>query len=79
MPVVLRVGSYTFQFWASDQSEPPHIHVRTGRRKAKFWLTPHVHLARNQGFPPHELREIRALVLEHSAMFIERWHEFFNH
>ena len=78
MPVVLRVGPYTFQFWASDRGEPPHIHVRSGRRKAKFWLTPEVRLARNQGFKPHELTVIRALVVEHAAMFVERWHGFFN-
>jgi hypothetical protein len=78
MPVVLRIGQFVFQFWASDRSEPPHVHVRAGRRKAKYWLVPEVRLARNQGFKPHELTVIRALVLEHSEFLLERWHEFFD-
>ena len=79
MPVLLRVGSFMFQFWASDRHEPPDIHVRSGRRKAKFWLVPQVRLARNQGFKPHELTVLRALTIEHSKFFVEKWHEFFNH
>lgn len=78
MPIVLRVGPFTFQFFASDHDEPPHIHVRAGRRKAKFWLTAGVRLARNQGFKPHELTVIQALIIEHAALFLEKWHEFFN-
>jgi hypothetical protein len=78
MPVLLRVGPFVFLFWASDRDEAPHVHVRAGRRKAKFWLEPAVRLARNQGFRAHELTVIRALVVEYREFFLEKWHEFFD-
>ena len=39
---------------------------------AKFWLQP-VALARNFGFPAHELRRIRILIEEHQTRFLEVW------
>ena len=78
MPVVLRVGPYQFQFFASHRTEPAHIHVRRERRKAKFWLEPAISLARNERFAPHELNELRRLVGKNRAFFLEKWHEFFN-
>ena len=30
-----------------------HIHVLYGRQEAKFWLEPHVELAKNSGIPEH--------------------------
>jgi hypothetical protein len=50
MPTVLQDGPYNFIFFSSDQSEPPHIHVKRDRQIVKFWLTP-VSLANNRGFP----------------------------
>jgi hypothetical protein len=40
MPAVLEDGPYSFLFFSSDGSEPPHVHVRRERRIAKFWLDP---------------------------------------
>jgi Domain of unknown function (DUF4160) len=77
MPVILRVGSYQFQFFASDHDEPPHIHVRNGRKKVKFWLTPVIRMAKNQRFKPHELTLIRSIIQEQRAYFLEKWHEEF--
>ena len=57
MPTVLRDGPYSFLFFSSDEGEPPHIHVQRENRVAKFWLNP-VRLAKNWGFPPHELNQI---------------------
>lgn len=37
MPAVLREGPYTFAFFASDRSEPRHIHIKHDRQAAKFW------------------------------------------
>jgi hypothetical protein len=78
MPIVLRIGGYRFGFFASDRSEPPHIHVRRGRKKVKFWLVPEVRLARNERFAQHELNELRRTVIAHRAYIIEKWHEFFD-
>lgn len=77
MPIVLRIGPYRFGFFASDIGEPPHIHIRRERRKAKFWLFPEVRLANSERFAMHELRSLRKIVVQHRVYFLERWNEFF--
>jgi hypothetical protein len=78
MPIILRIGPYRFEFYASDMDEPPHIHVRRGRLKAKFWLIPKVEIARNQRFAAHELNKIERLVVLNRQHFVEQWHEYFD-
>ena len=78
MPVVLRVKGYRFGFYASDQDEPMHVHVKKGARIAKYWLEPAVKLADNSDFRSHELNKIRRLVSRHREYLIEAWHEFFR-
>ena len=76
MPTVLEAGPYSFIFFSSDRGEPPHIHVKRERRIAKFWLDPVV-LAKNRGFPGHELNHIARLAAEHESVLLEAWHEYF--
>jgi hypothetical protein len=49
MPTVLRIGPYRFYFWANESQEPPHIHVESAEREAKYWLAP-VAFCSNKGF-----------------------------
>lgn len=77
MPTVLNDGPYGFIFFSSDRGGPPHIHVKCERRIAKFWLGPVV-LARNRGFPGHELNYIARLVAKHERDLLEAWHEYFG-
>ena len=77
MPTVLEDGPYSFVCFSSDKGEPPHIHVKRDRRIAKFWLAP-VSLAKNRGFPGHELNRIARLVVQHEATLVEAWHEYFG-
>ena len=77
MPTVLEEGPYSFVFFSSDKGEPPHIHVKRERRIAKFWLNP-VLLAKNRGFPGHELNQIARLVAKHELVLLEKWHEYFG-
>jgi len=77
MPTVLREGPYVFAFFASDQREPRHIHVKRDRQAAKFWLEP-VGLAKNTGFSEAELRIIERRVLHHLPMFMRAWDDFFG-
>ena len=74
MPTVLRVGRYRFYFFSNEGEEPPHIHVKTERDQAKFWLEP-IGLAANYGYRAHELTEIEQLVREHYAHLMEAWNE----
>ncbi|MBI3466090.1 MAG: DUF4160 domain-containing protein [Planctomycetes bacterium] len=77
MPIVQRVGPYSFLFFSSDAGEPVHIHVKRDERVAKFWLNP-VSLARNRGFREHELTEIARMILLHREELIEAWHDYFG-
>jgi hypothetical protein len=78
MPIVLRVGPYAFGFFASDQSEPPHVHVSSQGRTAKFWLEPTVSLQRAGRFRRHELAKIEKVIAENRAELLEAWHDFFR-
>lgn len=73
MPKILQSGPYRFYFYSHEPNEPAHIHVDRDDLSAKFWLQT-VELARNFGFSPRELRKIRAIIVQHRAMFLEAWH-----
>jgi hypothetical protein len=77
MPTVLRIKNYRFFFFSNEGNEPPHIHVESGNKYAKFWLEP-VQLARSVDFNARELNEIRKLILENLNFVKEKWHEHFG-
>ena len=77
MPTVHQDGPYDFVFFSSDRGEPLHIHVKRDRQICKFWLDP-VSLAKNQGFPDHELNRIERLVVKWRALLLEEWHGYFS-
>ena len=77
MPVIARIGPYRLYYYSHDRSEPPHVHVDRDDRTAKFWLAP-VTLAYNIGFRAKELRDLRRLVSEHAAEFLEIWNDNFG-
>lgn len=76
MPTVLRDGPYSFVFFSSDRGEPAHIHVKRDRQIAKFWLDP-LSLAKNRGFPDHELTTVERLVDKHHQTLLDAWHDHF--
>jgi hypothetical protein len=77
MPTILRVGPYRFFFYATDRTEPIHVHVERENFKAKFWLLP-VRLSDSAGFSVAELSRIRGIIGAHEGLIVERWHDFFN-
>ncbi len=77
MPTVLRIQGHRFFFYSQEKGEPPHIHVEHGDRTAKYWLSP-VSLASSERFRGHELNRVRAMVITHGAVFLEKWHEHFG-
>ncbi|TCJ12984.1 DUF4160 domain-containing protein [Parasulfuritortus cantonensis] len=75
MPTVRGIaGAYRFFFYSFDCNEPAHVHVKREGMTCKFWLDP-VSLAGNDGFPAHELTQIRRLVASHHQRLLESWHE----
>jgi len=77
MPTVLRIDGYRFFFYSDDQNEPPHVHVSSGGKKAKFWLDP-VELARTTGYTMVEVNRIWRIVLDNAELLRERWDEFYR-
>ena len=72
MPTVLRVGGCQFSFYSNERHEPPHVHVRSGGKEAKVWLSDGT-VARARGLAEHELREIAQLVYENRQQLADRW------
>lgn len=72
MPVIFRQKGYAFFFVMFDLTEPIHIHVRHGRREAKYWLQP-LTLAWNHGYGPHELNEIERLIGDNFGLIKQTW------
>jgi len=77
MPVVLRIGPYTFFFYSLENNEPPHIHVRRDKSLLKFWLDP-IELASVYGFKSHEITTIRSLVSDNREKLLEAWYAYFG-
>ena len=77
MPTVLREGPYRFFFYASDRTEPEHVHVERDDRAAKFWIDP-VRLHRSGGMRRSEIRRIARIIEENQTVLLEAWHEYFD-
>jgi hypothetical protein len=77
MPTVLRIKGHRFFFFSNEGNEPPHIHIETADKYAKFWINPIV-LATSIGYNSKELREIHQIIEEYKNLFEEKWHEYFG-
>lgn len=78
MPTILREGPYRFYFVSGDRGEPPHVHVHRDSASAKLWLNP-VELASSGRLSRSELREIHRIVERNRTLFLEEWHDYFDH
>lgn len=77
MPAVLRWGPYRAFFYSNEGSEPPHIHVRSGDKEAKFWLHD-LDVAVNAGFPVHEIGDMIRHLRDNREALVKAWHEHFG-
>ena len=80
MPALMRDGPLRVFFYSNEGNprEPPHVHVIDGRDEAKFWLTPEVSMAYNDGLKARTLARALRLVEQHRNRFEEAWHEYFT-
>ena len=77
MPTIFITQGFRFFFFSGEGNEPPHVHVEHGDKVAKYWLNP-AELSSSGGFRSHELTKVRALVIEHRHLFMEKWNEHFS-
>ena len=77
MPTILRLGAFRFFFYSNEFGEPPHIHIQSDKKLAKFWLQP-VTFSKSTNFSPKELRKLEKIVLENERTLLEAWNGYFN-
>ena len=77
MPTVLRWGPYRAFFYSNEGREPPHVHVRSGDKEAKFWLHD-LDVAVNAGFPAHEIGDMIRHLRDNREALVKAWHEHFG-
>ncbi|MDD4892010.1 MAG: DUF4160 domain-containing protein [Phycisphaerae bacterium] len=77
MPTIYRWKGYRFFFFSNEGSppEPPHVHIRHGERRAKFWLVPEVALANAWRMNASELSDLEKIVQDKREDFERAWHE----
>ena len=80
MPVVLRIDGFKFVFYANEGNprEPVHIHAKSGRDEAKFWLSSNVALAFNRGLSSSALGRAQRLAESHRDELERAWNDFFS-
>lgn len=74
MPEVFRKDGYVFFFYANENLEPIHVHVRRAGGFAKFWIEP-VLLESSQGMKTQELSRAEELILDHLELIRRKWDE----
>lgn len=77
VPTLRREAGFAFRFRASDQREPPHVHVEGNGGQAKFWLDG-VKLEKSAGYNRRQLMQIARIVEAHADEFEARWHDYFD-
>lgn len=80
MPAILRTGGFRFFFYTNEGRPPgpPHIHVMTAGKEAKFWLTPTVKFVTTEGLDFRELRTSADIIKQHQNLFLEAWNDYFG-
>jgi hypothetical protein len=76
-PTIVRDGQFRLFFFSREEARI-HVHVAHPDGEAKFWLTPHVHLAVNIGLSPTQVRQAQAVVLAHLTEIEDAWHRHFG-
>jgi Domain of unknown function (DUF4160) len=78
VPEAFREGPYVVLFYSNERHEPRHVHVRRDRQEVKIWLSD-LSVARNRGFPQHEVNAIvRDLISPRREEIFEAWNEHFG-
>jgi hypothetical protein len=76
-PTVLRDGQFRLFFFSREEARI-HVHVSHPDGEAKFWLTPHIHLAISAGLDQRQIREAQSIVETHIGAITNAWHSHFE-
>jgi hypothetical protein len=75
-PTVFRDGPFRF-FFVSREEQRMHVHVQSADGEAKFWIEPHIELARNHQLSAQDLARTLQLVEEHEQEIRDAWQRHF--
>jgi len=80
VPTIFRANGYRFFFYSNggDPREPVHVHAERGGSEAKFWISPDVRVAYNDGFNARSLRELADLIEANRRRVEEACDDFFG-
>jgi len=76
-PTVFRQNEYRFYFFSREEARM-HVHVSCADGEAKFWLTPDISLAANQGLSHQQVNEIMKIVEERRDDIESSWNKHFS-
>lgn len=76
-PTVARDGQFRLFFFSREETRI-HIHLSHPDGEAKFWLTPAVHLAVNDGLSATQLKQAQAAVERHLMEIENAWRQHFG-
>lgn len=76
-PTVFREGQFRFFFFSREEPRI-HVHVAHPDGEAKFWLTPHIHLATSVGLSQRQLYEAQLMTEAHIQEITDAWNRHFS-
>jgi len=76
-PTVFRWKEYRFFFFSREEKRI-HIHVYCPDGEAKFWIEPHVLLARNYNLSESRIGDLKKKILEHRDEITVDWKAHFR-
>lgn len=71
------IEGYKFQFYSSDESEPPHMHVLKSGNVAKIWLES-FQVQYNRGYSAPEINRVIRLTRANNKLLKEKWNAHFG-
>lgn len=76
-PTVFRQAQYHFFFNSREESRM-HVHVKTVKGEAKFWLEPIISYGVSYNLTKKELGEIQSIVEEREDEIKRAWKKYFK-
>ena len=76
-PTIARDGNFRLFFFSREETRI-HVHVSHPDGEAKFWLTPHVELAKNVGLSQTQVRQAQAVVVKYTKEIVDAWNRHFG-
>ncbi len=76
MPTILHEQGFRFSFYSADGAEPPHLHVRKGDGRAKWWIDP-IREGWSRGFSKSERARIERIIKEYQGFVLDEWRRYF--